>query len=61
MKKNIIRKPGETDEKLRSRIRKEHESKEYYIDWSTLTEYNGKWYVCRIPKPKKIKIKVEVE
>lgn len=60
MVKNIIRKTGESDKKLRSRIRKEHESKEYFIDWSTLTEYNGKTYVCRIPKPKKIKMKVEV-
>lgn len=57
MKNKLIRKPGESDTKLRTRIKKEKESEEYIIDWSTITEYNCKVYVCRIPKPKKIKIK----
>lgn len=53
MKNKLIRKPGESDTKLRTRIKKEKEYEEYITDWSTLTEYNGKMYVCRIPKPKK--------
>lgn len=60
----LIRKPVETDTQLRSRIKKtKHKSytiqelkqicdkKDLIIDFSTLTERDGKLYVALIPKP----------